>query len=100
LTANFKEMLERVTRALVSLGIPEAKAKDVAFHMSDWKDDLDAWAAVWEAPGGFDDEKLTDIIYGFLIHVPNHINAAKKLLELGPVEDVFGVGVLEDDKDE
>jgi hypothetical protein len=92
-------MLDRVTRALVSLGINEATARDVAFHMSDWKGDLDEWAAVWEDPGKFDDEQLTDIIYGFLIHVPNHINAAKKLLELGPVEDVFGVGVLEDDED-
>ena len=92
-------MIERVTRALVSLGVPKAKARDAAFHMSDWKADLDEWAAVWEDPEAFDDEKLTEIVYGFLIHVPNHVNAAKKLLELGPVEDVFGVGVLEDDED-
>ena len=93
-------MLDRVTRALVAVGVPEARARDAAFHMSDWKDDLDKWSAVWENPGGFDDEELTDVIYGFLIHVPSHVNAAKKLLELGPVEDVFGVGIFEDDEDE
>ena len=97
--ADFAQMLERVTRALVAIGIDEAKAKDVAFHMSDWKTDLDEWAAVWENPDAFDDERLTDIIYGFLIHVPNHVNAAKKLLELGPVEDIFGVGIFEDEED-
>jgi len=96
MAASFGQMLERVTRALVSLGIDEKRAKDVAFHMSDWKIDLDEWAAVWENPDAFDDEKLTDVIYGFLIHVPNHVNAAKKLLELGPIEDIFGVGIFED----
>jgi hypothetical protein len=97
--AGFEEMIDRVTRALVSRGVPEARARDAAFHMSDWKDDLDRWAAVWEDPDAFDDERLTDIVYGFLMHVPNHVNAAKKLLGLGPIEDVFGVGVLEDEEE-
>ena len=98
--ASFGEMLDRVTRALVAVGINEATAKDVAFHMSDWQIDLDEWASVWKDPDKFDDEQLTEIIYGFLVHVPNHINAAKKLLELGPIEDVFGVGIFEDKEGE
>ena len=95
---DFAKMLERVTRALVAIGINEGTAKDVAFHMSDWKTDLDEWAAVWKDPEAFDDEQLTDVIYKFLVHVPNHVNAAKRLLELGPVEDIFGVGIFEDDE--
>jgi hypothetical protein len=91
-------MSERVARALVSLGVEEAKAKEVAFHMTDWRADLEEWAGVWADPERFNDEQLTDIIYGFLAHVPNHVAAAKKLLELGPVEDIFGVGIFEDDE--
>jgi hypothetical protein len=97
LMASLGEMLNRVTRALVSSGVEESKAQEVAFHMADWKTDLDEWAGVWEDPERFNDEELTDIIYGFLVHVPNHVVAAKKLLELGPIEDVFGVGIFEED---
>src|SRR5687768_6284228 len=93
-------MLDRVTRALVAGDIPEAKARDAAFHMSDWKADMDKWSAVWANPDGFDDEELRRVIYGFLIHVPNHINAAAKLLGLGPVEDLFGVGIFEEDEED
>ncbi len=99
MAAEFKEMLDRVTRALVSQGVPEATARDAAFHMADWKDDLDRWAAVWDDPAGRGDGRLTEILYGFLLHVPNHVNAAKRLLGLGPVEDVFGVGIFEDEDD-
>lgn len=97
--ADWTQMLERVKRALVSLGIEEERAREVAFHMTDWKADLDELAAVWEDPEAFDDEQVTDVVYGFLIHVPNHVNAAKKLLELGPVEDIFGVGIFEDEEE-
>ena len=94
--AEFGQMQERVTRSLISIGIDAERAREVAFHMTDWKTDLDEWAAVWESPDAFDDEQLTDVVYGFLIHVPNHVNAAKKLLNLGPIEDIFGVGIFED----
>ena len=95
--ADFKGMLDRLTRALVAGGVPEAKARDAAFHMTDWKADMDEWAAVWANPDGLDDEELRRVVYRFLTHVPHHVNAAKKLLGLGPVEDVFGVGIFEED---
>src|SRR5688500_844078 len=93
-------MLDRVTRALVAGDIPAAQARDAAVHMSDWKADMDKWSADWANPDGFDDEELRRVIYGFLIHCPNHINAAAKLLGRGPVEDLVGVGIFEEDEEE
>ena len=43
------------------------------------------------------DEEVRASIIQFLTHVPNHLAAAKKLIGLGPIEDVFGVGVDKED---
>ncbi len=42
-------------------------------------------------------EEIELFIYKFLAHVPNHLVAAKKLSGIGTTEDIFNVGIFEDD---
>jgi hypothetical protein len=89
---------KRIAEALSSsLGLEMAEAGEVAFHLTDWKHNLDELVEVYEKADELSDEHIQEIVIKFLAHVPNHIAAAKKLLGLGPIEDVFNVGVLKED---
>ena len=35
----------------------------------------------------------------FLAYVPNHVAAAQKIVGLGPMKDIFEVGILVEDAD-
>jgi hypothetical protein len=79
--------------------LEEDVANNIAFHMTDWEQDLDRILKLYQGSEEFSDEQIRMTIIQFLAHVPNHIAAAKKLVGLGPIEDVFRVGVLEEDDD-
>ena len=87
----------RIAKALVSLCLEQEVADDIAFHMTDWKSNLDELLEIYNRPDEFSDEQIQKVIIKFLAHVPNHIAAAKKLIGLGPVEDIFNAGVLKED---
>ncbi len=96
---NTQKVRARIAQAFAtSMDLPEA-AKDVAFHMTDWDHNLDDLNRLYEMPDSFTDNQIVDMILQFLAHVPNHVAAAKKLAGLGPIEDVFEVGVLVEDAD-
>lgn len=89
---------KRIAEALSSsLGLETAEAGEVAFHLTDWKRDLDELVEIFEKADKLSDEHVQKIVIKFLAHVPNHLAAAKKLVGLGPIEDVFNVGVLKED---
>jgi hypothetical protein len=89
---------KRIAEALSSsLGMEMAQADEVAFHLTDWKHNLDELVEIYEKADGLGDEHIQEIVIKFLAHVPNHVAAAKKLAGLGPIEDVFNVGVLKED---
>ena len=67
-------------------------AWDVAFHMTDWLDDLRAYYEFCERPESLSDEQLDKMLMAFLMHVPNHVAAAGKLYTDIPVTDIFKVG--------
>ena len=69
-------------------------AYDVAFHMTDWADDLESLIEFYEKPDEFSSEQLGKILYDFLYHVPQHVAAAAKLLLDTQITDVFDVGVI------
>jgi hypothetical protein len=62
--------------------------------MTDWDHNVDDLVKLYKHPESFSDDEILSIIIQFLAHVPNHVAAAKKLAGLGPVEDIFKVGVL------
>jgi len=65
--------------------------------MTDWDHNLDDLLRIYKEPGRFSNDEIVRIVLEFLAHVPNHVAAAKKLAGLGPIEDVFEVGVLVED---
>ncbi|HXL81084.1 MAG TPA: hypothetical protein VN951_09430 [Pyrinomonadaceae bacterium] len=88
----------RISDAFADFELPRQTIKDIAFHMTDWKENLDDLASLYEKPEQFSDGQIQKMVLVFLAHVPNHVAAAKKLVGLGPIEDVFEVGVMEEDK--
>ena len=75
--------------------LPDTVAHDVAFHMTDWLDDLQAYVSFCTDPSKMSDADVGDLLTDLLIHVPNHVAAACKLYTGVPVTDVFGVGATE-----
>ncbi len=83
----------RIEQAVqIEMELPENVASDVAFHMTDWLSDLDAFYRFCQAPDGFTNEQVSDLLMDFLVHVPNHVAAAGKLYSGVAVTDIFKVG--------
>ena len=74
----------------------QAVAEDIAFHMTDWDHNVDDLIKLYEYSETFSDDEIVHTLLAFLAHVPNHVAAAKKLAGIGPIEDVFQVGVLQE----
>jgi hypothetical protein len=95
---NTEQLRARIAQAFGSSSdIPQASS-EIAFHMTDWDHNVDDLVRLYENPDAFSDEEIVSIVLQFLAHVPNHVAAAKKLAGVGPIEDVFGVGVLVEDE--
>ena len=77
--------------------LSDAVAHDVAFHMTDWLDDLDAYSRFCADPSSMSDAEVGEMLTGFLVHVPNHLAAAGKLYTGVPVTDIFQIGATSED---
>ena len=78
---------------------PEVR-HDIAFHMTDWLSDLQEWHSFCESPESLEPDQISDLLIRFLVHVPNHLAAASRLMTGIPVTDIFDVGaVATDDED-
>ena len=70
-------------------------AYDIAFHMTDWLEDMSELNKFYIYPESYNSKQVTDLLMKFLLHAPNHLAAAHKLFTKEPISDVFGVGALE-----
>ena len=94
---NVGKLRDRIAQAFASsMGEPEV-AGEIAFHVTDWAENVDDLVRLYEQAESLSDEEIRKIVIRLLAHVPNHVAAAKKLIGMGPVEDVFGVGVHGED---
>jgi hypothetical protein len=96
---NTLEVKNRIEQAFLSLMDDSDVAREIAFHMTDWDNDLEGLNRFYEQPESLSDAEVTALIISLLAHVPNHVAAAKKLVGLGPMEDIFGVGILTEEED-
>ena len=96
---NTAQVRNKIERAFASWTEKPEVGREIAFHMTDWDHDLEQLVRLYEQPDSLTDEELQCSVLAFLAHVPNHVAAAKKLSGMGPIEDVFSVGVLEEDED-
>lgn len=78
-------------------GTPEVR-HDIAFHMTDWLADLEKWHAYCQSPETLDDDQTVELLIQFLVHVPNHLAAASKLMTGIPVTDIFEVRATTEDE--
>jgi hypothetical protein len=90
---------KRIQKAFETAGEDPRVSQDIAFHMTDWLSDVKDLLDVFSTIESLSDKQIRGFVYKFLAHVPNHLNAAMKLSGIGKVEDVFEVGILEDDDD-
>ena len=95
---SIKDRIQRVAQR--ELALTESVSRDIAFHLTDWLDDLDAYFRFCSNPHALTDEQVSELVMQFLLHVPNHLAAAAKLYTGGGVTDVFGVGATTDDDEE
>src|SRR5262249_982342 len=54
--------------------------QDFLFHMTDWVNDLQELAELYQHPERFDKGKAGEVVSGFLYHAVAHLRAAAKLL--------------------
>jgi len=95
-TLDATKLRGAIRRALKARRYYSARvADDIAFHMTDWLEDLSRFHALCRSPGRFAPRKIEDILMGFLVHVPNHVAAAAKLMVDVSVADIFEVGAVE-----
>jgi hypothetical protein len=80
-----------IKTAVTEAELPGSVANDVAFHLTDWVQDLERFVSFCQSPDTYQPEQVNDILIAFLVHAPNHIAAAAKLYVDIPVTDVFGV---------
>lgn len=88
---------QRIAAAFAANELESSVVEDIAFHMTDWKENLEELVGLYDNVERLSDEQIRKIVIGFLAHAANHVAAAKKLVGLGPIEDIFKVGVLEED---
>ena len=69
-----------------------SRNREIAFHMTDWLSELEALVELYGDPAQYDNKKIVQVLMDFLVHVPNHVAAASKLMLDIPVQDVFEVG--------
>ncbi len=87
---------EAIRLALDATADGEARrSDDIAFHLTDWVDDLERFYRFCENPEAYRPEQVERLLMEILVHFPNHVAAASKLLVDLPVSDVFGVGSVE-----
>ncbi len=93
-----KAVRDRIHKvALHDNELSEEVANDVAFHMTDWVEDLEALHSFFLHPQSLSDKEVSSLLMQFLVHVPNHVAAAGKLFADMPVTDIFEVGSTTDD---
>ena len=71
----------------------DVRARDIAFHLSDWASDAAFIVATQLFPERFTAAEIADGVEGFLIHAPNHV-AAAAALSGHHIDDIFEVGAL------
>lgn len=89
------EIVAIIGKALGSDHTPEV-ARDIGFHICDWKLDAAFVVAVHLFPERFTSNEIRAGVIDLVVHAPNHMAAAAKLAG-HPIEDIFDVGALSGD---
>ncbi|MCL4559365.1 MAG: hypothetical protein M1281_01965 [Chloroflexi bacterium] len=86
------QLSERIISAFIAAGEHRGAAEDIAYHLTNWKPELDRFNEIWEHPDQLSDDELRRIILDFLRDVPDHLSLAKRLSRVGLIGDIFKTG--------
>ncbi|HUI92567.1 MAG TPA: hypothetical protein VLX68_10005 [Chitinivibrionales bacterium] len=92
--AQIPEKLRKTITNVLRTELDKKIADRISFHLLDWTDDAAFIMALILWPDKFTKQEISDGIYCFMPHVPDHLAAAAKLFGT-PVTDVFEVGALD-----
>jgi hypothetical protein len=84
-------------RDVEDAGEHEQKKAEFIFHMTDWTSDLEKLAELYQTPSMMDRKAARQFIFGFLVHVIPHLNAAGRLM-LDEIADPFAPAEAEPGK--
>lgn len=96
---DHEKIREALGVALKEFDMQPSQTSDAVFHMTDWLDDLEEWTMFCEKPEALLVDQVLEILMRFLVHVPNHVAAASKLITGIPVTDIFEIGATEESED-
>lgn len=88
----------RLEKALRARGYSAWVSSEAAFHMTDWLHDLYVLHDLYTGRTRWTSSRVNEVLMDFLVHVPNHVAAAAKVLAEMPVSDLFEVGAIEGSK--
>lgn len=88
---NDKEIRKRLEEVLHNSGdeLNIHQTRDIAFHMTDWINDLSELVEFYESPDKFSDDEIYDRLLKFCIHAPAHIMAAAEIFLDKEVKNIF-----------
>ncbi len=87
---DHKEINKQINAALkIETELSEDICWEIAFHMTDWLDDIEKLLEFFLAPNHFDSKTITSRLIGFLVHAPEHVGEAAKLLIGFGIEGIF-----------
>ena len=92
-----KEIRNKIESSLKACKYSKRKRQDIAFHMVDWLDDFSELYQFYRNPKKYKANEVEKLLLDCLVHVPNHIAAAAKLMTEIGVSDIFEVGAVEID---
>lgn len=86
-TPLLKAKLQAAIRDVAEL--EDDRSAEIAFHMTDWLDELDELCRLRAHPNSFDAEATYQAVLGFLLHAPEHIARAAELMTGEPIQGIF-----------
>lgn len=83
-----------IEQNLIVAEYPPEVAHDIALHLTDWNSEAAFLVALILFPERFTADEICIGVEQFIIHAPNHIAAAAKLVGW-PVTDCFNIGAID-----
>lgn len=87
----------KIIEACLDFEMDKETASEISFHMTDWIEDNEKLISMYENIDQFNSDQIQSVLISYLAHVPEHVAAAKKLIGLGNLEDIFQVNILNKD---
>lgn len=69
--------------------LPEDVCNDIAFHTTDWLDEMQSLYKTFENIESLSDEEIYNNLLKFFIHAPEHIVRATELMTGTEIERIF-----------